>query len=62
MVNNEEPIIVFLMETKSKREWIEKLKEKCNMKHDLIVPSNGNNGGITLLWKEDVKEEVQTCS
>ncbi|XP_075652642.1 uncharacterized protein LOC142623107 [Castanea sativa] len=28
------------------------------MKHDLIVPSNGNNGGITLLWKEDVKVEI----
>lgn len=60
MVNNEEPIIFFLIETKSKREWMEKVKEKCNMKRGLIVPSNGNNRGIALLWKEDVKVEVQT--
>lgn len=60
MVNNEEPIIFFLIETKSKREWMEKVKEKCNMKRGLTVPSNGNNRGIALLWKEDVKVEVQT--
>lgn len=41
---------------------MKKVKEKCNMKHGLIIPSNGNSGGIALLWKEDVKVEVQTYS
>lgn len=41
---------------------MEKVKEKCNMKHGLIVPSNGNSGGPALLWKEDIKVEVQTYS
>ena len=41
---------------------MEKVKEKCNMKHGLIVPSNGNSGGPVLLWKEDIKVEVQTYS
>lgn len=40
-MNKEEPTIVFLIETKSNREWMEKVKEKCNLKHSLIIPSNG---------------------
>lgn len=62
MVSNEEPIIVFLMEMKSNREWIEKVKDKCNMKHGLIVPREGKSGGLALLWKEGITVEVQTCS
>ncbi|XP_050290016.1 uncharacterized protein LOC126728194 [Quercus robur] len=42
VVNKEEPKIVFLMETKSKREWLEKVKDQCKMKHGLIVPSDGS--------------------
>ena len=60
MVNKEEPIIVFLMETKSSREWMKKVKERCKMKHGLIVPSNGSRGGMAMLWKEGVKLDVQT--
>lgn len=37
-----------------------KVKEKCNMKYGLIIPSNGNSRGIALLWKEDVKVKIQT--
>ena len=62
VVNKEEPIIVFLMETKSKRDWMEKVKEKCNMKHGLIVPSSGNSGGLPMMWKEEVKVDVKTYS
>lgn len=56
--NKEEPIIVYLMETKSNRDWMEKVKEKCNLKHGLIVPSNGNSGGLAMMWKKGVKLEV----
>lgn len=62
LVNKEELIIVFLMETKSKRDWMEKVKEKCNMKHGLIIPSNGNNGGLAMIWKEEVKVDVKMYS
>lgn len=50
------------METKSKRERIEKVKDRSKMKHGLIVPSNGNRGGSALLWKEEVRLDVQTYS
>nr|XP_023927289.1 uncharacterized protein LOC112038687 [Quercus suber] len=62
VVSNEDPIIVFLMETKSNREWMKMVKEKCNMKHGLIVPREGKSGGLALLWKEGTKVEVQTYS
>ena len=55
VVNKEEPIIFFLMETKSSREWMKKVKERCKMKNVLIVPSNGSRGGMAMLWKEGVK-------
>uniref|UniRef100_A0A7N2LI42 DUF4283 domain-containing protein n=1 Tax=Quercus lobata TaxID=97700 RepID=A0A7N2LI42_QUELO len=62
VTNKEEPGIVFLMKTKLNEEWMKMVKEKCNMKHGLIVPSKGKSGGLALLWKEGVKLEVQTSS
>ena len=62
VVNKEEPKIVFLMETKSKREWLEKVKERCKMKHGLIVPSDGSKGGLALLWKEGITVKIKTYS
>lgn len=50
------------METKSNTEGMKLVKEKCNMKHGLIVPSEGKSGGLALLWKEGIIVEVQTYS
>lgn len=61
-MNKEEPNIVFLMETKLNREWIEKMKDWCKMKHGLIVPSDGSKGGLAMLWKEGITVEVKTYS
>lgn len=33
VINKEEHTIVFLMETKSIREWMNNVKDKCNLKH-----------------------------
>ena len=60
VVNKEEPDIVFLMETKvDKKEWIDKVKERCKLKHGVFVPSNGNSGGLALFWKDGVTLDVQ---
>ena len=61
-INKEEPIIVFLMETKSNRDWMNYVKDRCKMKHGLIVPSEGKSGGLSLLWREGIKVDVQTYS
>ena len=51
-INKEKPTIVFLMETKSNREWMNNVKDKCNMKHGLIIPSEGRSSGLTLMWTD----------
>ena len=58
VVNKEEPIVVFLMETKLKKDWLELIKEKCKMKNCFVVPSIGNSGGLILLISSITKVEI----
>ena len=62
VVKKEEPKIVFLMETKSNREWMVMVKDNCNFKHGLYVDSIGSKGGLAMLWREEVKLDIQTFS
>ena len=62
VVNKVEPIFVFLMETRLKKDWLELIKDKCRMKNCFVVPSIGNSGGLILLWKDDLRVDVQTFS
>lgn len=50
------------METKSNREWMEKVKERCKLKHGLIIPSGGSKGGLAMLWKDAITVEVKMYS
>ena len=62
VVRKEEPKIVFLMDTKSNRDWMVIVKDKCNFKNGLYVDSIGSKGGLAMLWKEEVKLDIQTFS
>ena len=62
VINKEDPAIVFLMETKSDLEWMLKVKEWCKFKNGLVVPCQGKSGGLTMIWKEEVKLDIQTYS
>jgi len=62
IANKKDPVIVFLMDTKSNREWMSEVKDKCNMKNGFIFPSKGNSGGLVLLWKEEIMVDVKTYS
>ena len=61
-INKEEPTIIFLMEMKSNREWMNNVKDKCNMKYGLTVPSEGRSSELALMWKEGIIVEVQMYS
>ena len=50
------------METKSNKEWMVMVQDKCGLKHGLFVSSNGSSGGLTISWKENVKLDIQTFS
>ena len=63
VVRKEDPKLVFLMETKSdKKNWMDMVKDKCNMKDGLFVPSIGKSRGLALFRKEGVTVMVQTYS
>ena len=38
---------------------MEKVREKTGLLNGLIVPSFGRSGGLALLWRRDVKVEIQ---
>ena len=42
------PNLVFLMETKSNRGWMEYVRDQCEFKNGLIMPSEGASGGLAL--------------
>ncbi|XP_075645895.1 uncharacterized protein LOC142617056 [Castanea sativa] len=58
VIRIEEPKIVFLMETKSDRDWMVKIRDRCGFKQGLIVPSRGSSGGLALFWKNDIQVNV----
>lgn len=41
---------------------MEQVKDRCKMKHGLIIPSDGSKGGLAMLWTEGIKVEVKTYS
>ena len=62
VVRKEEPKIIFLVETKLNRDWMDMVKDKCNFKNGLYVDNIGSKGGLAMLWKEEVKLDIQTFS
>ena len=60
VIKKEAPKIVFLMETKSNKEWMVMVRDKCEFKNGFFVDSNGANRGLALLWKEEIRLDVQT--
>ena len=61
-VLEEDPTLVFLMETKYNVEEMVEIKHKLERSHGMIVPSVRRSGGLALLWKESLLVEVQTFS
>ena len=53
---------MFLLETKSNDEVIEKVRRKIQFAHKFVVPRPNKGGGLALLWKEDIQLDVQTSS
>ena len=53
LVGKKDPNVVFLMETKSNVEAIEKVRRKIQFAHKFVVPPPNQGGGLALLWKED---------
>lgn len=59
-MTSEDPILIFLMETKRFVSEMNEIKEKLDQSQGLIVSSNGRSGGLALLWRRGVDVVVQT--
>ena len=62
MVKAKGPKVVFLMETKKKKSYLERLR--CRLKFDnlFIVPRKNLSGGLALLWMNDIDLHIHTFS
>ena len=58
----ENPTLVFLMETKFNVEEMAYFKHKLERSQGMIVPSVRRSGGLAFLWKDSVVVDVQTFS
>ena len=59
------PSLVFLMETKLPQKAMKRMsniKNSLGLTQGLAVPSVGKSGGLALLWKPEIKVEIQTFS
>jgi len=56
------PNLIFLMETKKKSSYLEKVR--CHLKFDnlFVVPRRHLNGGLALLWKNELNLHIRTFS
>ena len=57
-MTSEDPILIFLMETKRFVSEMNEIKEKLDQLQGLIVSSNGRSGGLALLWRRGVDVAV----
>lgn len=53
------PLVVFLMESKNKRETLERFRRKLQFPNGCYVDPNGLSGGLALWWKEEVAVDVR---
>ena len=61
-VRQQNPYLVFLMETKANVKRMEKVKYKLGFSNGLFVPNRGRSGGLPLLWSKEVSLEIQSYS
>ncbi|XP_059431505.1 uncharacterized protein LOC132165008 [Corylus avellana] len=62
LVKQKQPIMVFLMETKLRKEKMESIRCKLEFASMFVVESVGKSGGMALLWGEDVNVTIQNFS
>jgi hypothetical protein len=54
--------MVFLMETKMRKQKIEMIRSLLGYPNMVVVDCKGKSGGLALMWNEDVDVEIQNFS
>lgn len=58
MVKKKSSAIIFIMETKSKQQYMETIRLKLKFENFFVVNLVGKNGDLTLLWNRDQKVKI----
>ena len=61
-MSSEDPILIFLMETKLVVAEFDSIKEGLKRSQGLVVSSIRRSGGLALLWKKELSVSVQSFS
>ncbi|OMO61130.1 Endonuclease/exonuclease/phosphatase [Corchorus capsularis] len=58
LIRKNGPQILFIMESKNKRRYMENLKRKLKFKYGFYVDPQGLSGGLALWWNDDVSVSI----
>ena len=62
LVNNKDPMLVFLMETKVEKYVLDCIGRKIKYSNLFVVPCHNTSGGLAFFWKTDSNVDVQSFS
>ena len=62
MVRVKDPSAIFVMETWSHEEYLEKVRCLLHFNSKLVVQSNNKGGGLALYWKDDFQVTIKSYS
>ena len=62
LVKAKSPNLVFLMETRKKNSYVERLRCRLKVDNLFIVLRSNRGGGLALLWMGDLNLYIQTFS
>ena len=55
------PVVVFLAETKANTDRMKGFQQKIGFTQGIIVPSDGQSGGLAMLWREGTDIRFKSC-
>ena len=58
LVHNHRPQLVFLSETRQRKDVVEGLRWRLGLKHVVSFKEEGKGGGLALFWHEDLEVEL----
>lgn len=59
---SKDPKLVFLMETRKKNSYLERLRCRLKFNNLFIMPRRNRGGGLALLSKDDLNLHIRTFS
>lgn len=62
VIRLEKPKFVFLMETKSNKDWMVVVRDRCGFKESFVVPSSDASGWSALFWNSENKVIINSSS